>query len=195
MRSRPSRPASVTTAADTLSFPKTMRWGPERRFARPIRWVVALFGSDVLNLEYAGVRAGDTTRGLRFWEPGPHKVTGAEGYETTLKKGLVIADHARRREIIATETERAARAESKALIAAAHDEAERLLEETRKAARDDEKSLRAAAAAEAEAEAAALVADSKAGVADVKASAERRVEDGIKKVLEHVTAGAVRARG
>src|SRR5271169_3805595 len=50
-----------------ISFPKTMYWtaknGP--RFIRPIRWIVALLGDEVIPFEIAGVKAGDVTRGHR----------------------------------------------------------------------------------------------------------------------------------
>jgi vacuolar-type H+-ATPase subunit H len=95
----------------------------------------------------------------------------------------------------AEEIERAARAQSKALIAEAHDAAERALDETRRSAWEEEKTLRARAVEEAEAEAQALVAESKSSVEGVRASAEGRVEEGIKRVLELVTAGAVGTRG
>jgi len=101
-------PCLLAAAADTLTFPKTMKWGPDRRFARPIRWLVALFGDEVLDLTYANVRAGRATQGLRVWSPGPHDVDGADAYETLLRDNFVIADHRKRRELIASETSRAA---------------------------------------------------------------------------------------
>jgi len=102
-------PRLLAAAVDTLTFPKTMKWGPDRRFARPIRWLVALFGDEVLNLTYAGVRAGGNTLGLRVWSPGPHKVDGADAYETVLTDNYVVADHRKRRDTIASETARVAR--------------------------------------------------------------------------------------
>ena len=95
----------------------------------------------------------------------------------------------------AEEIERSARADAKALIADAHDAAERALDGTRKAAREEETALKTRAVEEAEAEAQALVAESRSSVEGVKASAEQRVEEGIKKVMELVTAGTVGTRG
>ena len=103
-------PRLLAAAADTLSFPKTMKWGPERRFARPIRWLVAMLGSEIIDLTYADVRAGDTTMGLRVWSPGPHEVAGADAYEELLRDSYVIADHEKRRDMIARETSRVAAA-------------------------------------------------------------------------------------
>jgi glycyl-tRNA synthetase beta chain len=102
-------PSCLAAAADSLSFPKTMKWGPERRFARPIRWIVAVLGDGVLDLEYAGVKAGKSTMGLRFWFPGPHEVSAPGAYEDLLRDNYVIADHGKRRELIAREAARAAK--------------------------------------------------------------------------------------
>ena len=77
-------PGCLSAALDALYFPKTMRWGVDGRFARPVRWLVAMLGTDVLDMEYAGVRAGRETRGLRFWSPGPHAIGGAADYDKTL---------------------------------------------------------------------------------------------------------------
>lgn len=50
-----------------MSFPKNMRWGAnELKYLRPIRWMVALFGEELIDLEIAGVHAGRITRGHRF---------------------------------------------------------------------------------------------------------------------------------
>lgn len=103
-------PRLLAAAADTLTFPKIMKWGPDRRFARPIRWLVALLDGDLLDLTYAGVCAGRATHGLRVWSPGPHDVAGADAYEELLRDNYVIADHRKRKNMIASETERVAAA-------------------------------------------------------------------------------------
>ncbi|MCK4409237.1 MAG: hypothetical protein KAW67_04085 [Candidatus Eisenbacteria sp.] len=95
----------------------------------------------------------------------------------------------------AEELERAARTQGKALIADAHDAAERSLDQARKTGWEEEKELRAAAASEAEGEAKKLIAESRSSVESVRASAEQRVEDGIKRVLELITAAADATRG
>ncbi len=95
----------------------------------------------------------------------------------------------------AEELERAARAQVKALSAEAHDAGERLLDEARKAGWAEEKTLRAAAVKEAEVEAERLGAESRSSVESVRTGATQRVETGIKKVLEIITAGAATTRG
>ncbi len=101
-------PGILRAAAASLSFPKTMRWGPEQRFARPVRWIVALLGGEVLDMEFAGVKAGNRTRGHRNWSPGPHAVTGVDDYLSVLEKNYVLADPAERRVRILEETNRVA---------------------------------------------------------------------------------------
>jgi len=94
-------PEILSSAADAVQFPKTMWWGVEKRFARPIRWLVAMLGDRVLEMEYASVEASDQTAGLRFWSSGPHRLTGAGDYETVLEKNMVVADHKKRKALIA----------------------------------------------------------------------------------------------
>ena len=86
-----------------LSFPKAMKWNEAGvRFARPVRWLVVLFGGAVLPVEAAGIKAGNRTRG--------HRVLGSKQgavvrdcatYVKALEKEGVIPDPERRRAIIA----------------------------------------------------------------------------------------------
>ncbi|MGV2643965.1 glycine--tRNA ligase subunit beta, partial [Clostridium perfringens] len=51
----------------SMTFPKNMRWGAhEFKFVRPIKWMGALLGSETIDLEITGVKAGNVTRGHRF---------------------------------------------------------------------------------------------------------------------------------
>ncbi len=85
-----------------LSFPKAMKWNETGvRFARPVRWLVVLYGGAVLPVEAAGIKAGNRTRG--------HRVLGGkqgvvvrdrETYVKALEKQGVMPDPARRRAMI-----------------------------------------------------------------------------------------------
>ncbi len=56
----------ITELFNHLRFPRTMRWNETGvEFSRPIRWVVALWGSQVIPVQLAGVPAGRITRGHR----------------------------------------------------------------------------------------------------------------------------------
>lgn len=84
-----------------LSFPKSMRWGARRTaFARPLRWMVALYDGDVVPVSYAGVTSHDHTYGHRFAAPLPIKVTGLAQYQQALLDAHVIVDPATRRDMI-----------------------------------------------------------------------------------------------
>ncbi len=98
-------PAALAAVAAELSFAKTMRWGHgDARFARPVRWVVALLGSSVLPVEIAGVRAGRTTRGHRILGRVPRPVRSASAYPQVLRRAGVIGDPDERRRMIVRQT-------------------------------------------------------------------------------------------
>jgi len=88
------------------------------------------------------------------------------------------------------EAERQARAESKRLIAAAHEGTERLLDEMRHAVRDEERTLTETARAEAEKEAAAIAAESRASIETLRAGAEAKVRQGVARVLDAIVSGS-----
>lgn len=103
-------PAALTEAIAALSFAKTMRWGAgEVRFARPIRWLVALLGRRVLRLTVAGVRAGRASQGHRSLAPGPRIVPDPAGYVERLRAARVIVDPGARRRTIEAQAGRLAR--------------------------------------------------------------------------------------
>lgn len=83
----------------SLSFPTTMRWGSySLRFIRPIRWLVTLYGSEVIPIHLTGVRAGNMTRGHRFL-----------GAETELQNATEYAEILRRQYVLADPEERKSR--------------------------------------------------------------------------------------
>jgi len=107
VKREPGRPALAVlpelllAVVNALTFPKPMRWGSlEMRFARPIRWVLALFGSQVIPLELAGLAAGNRTFGHRFLAPGPHQLATAGDYFRVLEASYVLVDQHRRRQLI-----------------------------------------------------------------------------------------------
>ncbi len=77
----------------TLPQPKTMRWGAERfQFLRPIHWIVALLGGEVIPVEIAGVKAGSATRGHRFRGNAPLTVADFSDYALMLRAAHVEFD-------------------------------------------------------------------------------------------------------
>ena len=92
---------SLPAAILGIQWPKTMYWtdknGP--RFIRPIRWIVALLGDQVIPIEIGGVRSGNVTRGHRQLGAASIPVTIAN-YEAELRKnGVILAAHERRHKI------------------------------------------------------------------------------------------------
>jgi glycyl-tRNA synthetase len=108
---QPGRPAPAVLAealpglVASLRFDKPMRWNHTNvAFSRPIRWLLALYGSGdscaVIPFEYAGLRSGDRTRGLRFREPEEFSVSGPEAYFRRLaEQGIVLEVGTRRAKI------------------------------------------------------------------------------------------------
>ncbi len=93
---RPARKVLSTIFPDLISrlhFPKPMRWGElEFRFARPIRWIVSLLGTDVVEFKFTGLQAGRTTYGHRFLSKKPIILTQPAGYVETMRKNYVLVD-------------------------------------------------------------------------------------------------------
>ncbi len=85
----------------SLRFPKMMRWGRgEYQFGRPVRWLVALYGDDVIPMTLFGIKADRFSRGLRVFA-GDVKVDRAEDYVLAMENdGIVIPDPNVRRDII-----------------------------------------------------------------------------------------------
>lgn len=87
-----------------IPFPRSMRWGEgDFRFARPIHWIVALLGHEIIPFSLGGVASGEHSRGHRFMHPGEVKINGAEDYAESLAKHNVIVDPEERRSRIESE--------------------------------------------------------------------------------------------
>ncbi|MCL2767015.1 MAG: glycine--tRNA ligase subunit beta [Peptococcaceae bacterium] len=84
-----------------LHFPKPMRWGDlDIRFARPIRWIVALLGESVVEFAFAGCDAGRISAGHRFLAKEPVQLADASQYVDKMREAFVMVDQEGRREII-----------------------------------------------------------------------------------------------
>ncbi|MGA1863762.1 MAG: glycine--tRNA ligase subunit beta [bacterium] len=93
----------------SLSFPKNMRWGNGNfRFARPIHWILALFGGKVIPLDLDGIKSGSVTRGHRFIHPEPIEVKDLSSYLDLLEKASVMCDPKKRKQVILSQTQREA---------------------------------------------------------------------------------------
>ena len=86
-----------------LRFPKTMHWDGAARFARPVRWIVALRGESVIPLELFGVASGRRTRGHRTLAPDWIDIARPSSYVETLREAGVLVDPSVRRAAIRSE--------------------------------------------------------------------------------------------
>ena len=85
-----------------LSFPKSMRWGSTSlRFGRPVRWVLALLGDEVISFPLADVRSGREARGHPMLSNEMFPVSSSEAYERELEAHFVSVDPERRRAALA----------------------------------------------------------------------------------------------
>jgi len=103
-------PAILGQIITGIPFTRSMRWGySELRFIRPIRWMVALFGGEVVPFEIEGVRTGNLTYGHRFLAPGAVEVKGTGEYLEKLRQAFVLADVQERRDWIWEQVQQVAR--------------------------------------------------------------------------------------
>ncbi|HQK94394.1 MAG TPA: glycine--tRNA ligase subunit beta [Armatimonadota bacterium] len=79
-------------------FPKTMRWGHRRvRYGRPIQWLLALFGAEVVTFGVEDLVSGRVSRGHRFLGAPEFSIASADEYVAALEAQYVMVDHRRRR--------------------------------------------------------------------------------------------------
>ncbi len=113
-------PSLFTAFIQQLQFPKSMRWGTQKmRFARPIRWLVALYGDKILSFEIAGVKAGNRSRGHRFLGSDDVLIPDADSYWEIMRSEYVIVNQEERRTLIRDALNKIA-AENNAIVL--HDE-------------------------------------------------------------------------
>ncbi|MGH2537908.1 MAG: glycine--tRNA ligase subunit beta, partial [Candidatus Promineifilaceae bacterium] len=81
-----------------LKFDKSMRWnGSNVAYSRPLRWLVALYGAEIVPFSYAGVVSGRTSRGLRPAGSPPFEVEEAADYRAALaERHITLSAEARR---------------------------------------------------------------------------------------------------
>jgi glycyl-tRNA synthetase beta chain len=91
----------LTDSLDALPIARRMRWGRERaEFVRPVHWLVALLGTEVIEGEIFGIKSGRHSRGHRFHSSTPIEIDRPENYEALLARARVVADFEQRRAMI-----------------------------------------------------------------------------------------------
>jgi glycyl-tRNA synthetase beta chain len=103
--------AVLDEALAGMPIPKPMRWGDHAYgFARPLHWLVALFGDDVVDLDALGIHSGRNSRGHRFHHDKPVWIGTPGDYVEALRAAHVLVDPDERRARIVAEVETAAKA-------------------------------------------------------------------------------------
>ena len=94
-----------------IPLPNSMRWGDlDFRFIRPIRWIVALYGTEVVPFTLANVTSGNTSRGHRTLAPQDFVIASPADYEAACEKAYIIVDQERRRAMITEQIAETAKA-------------------------------------------------------------------------------------
>jgi len=95
-------PALVARALAKLPIPRPMRWGTgSDEFVRPLKWLVMMIDSELVEGEIFGVSSAAVSYGHRFHAPGEIALTRAADYELVLRsKGLVVASFEQRQSTI-----------------------------------------------------------------------------------------------
>ena len=85
----------------SIPFQKSMRWADVSiRFARPIHWILALFGGEVVPFEVGNIQSGNRTYGHRFMHAGPISINDVQSYLQKTREAFVIVDPVERKKRI-----------------------------------------------------------------------------------------------
>ncbi|MBP6748209.1 MAG: glycine--tRNA ligase subunit beta [Xanthomonadaceae bacterium] len=102
-------PEILREAMAAMPIPKPMRWGDrDVGFARPVHWLVMLFGDAVVDGEVFGIRADRMSRGHRMMHEKPVWIGTPDVYIDALRAAKVLADPDERRARVVAEVESAA---------------------------------------------------------------------------------------
>ncbi len=100
-------PDILQAAMQALPWPKSMRWGRGKaRWVRPLHSILAVYDQEGLELEFAGIEAGVTTRGHAFMAPAGFSVSDFADYEKAMKAAKVVIDPDARKQTIAVDAAR-----------------------------------------------------------------------------------------
>ncbi|MGO8998202.1 MAG: glycine--tRNA ligase subunit beta [Polyangiaceae bacterium] len=113
-KGKPARELLGKVLADVcgaIPFKKSMRWGAgDATFGRPVQWLVALHGEQLVDVAFAGVRSTAKSRGHRFLSPDAFVVKNAGAYLDQLRHHHVLADRDERAKTMMDRVSAAARA-------------------------------------------------------------------------------------
>ena len=97
-------PDLLADVARSIAWPKSQRWGwGETTFVRPVQWLVALFGGEVVPLSWAGITSGRHSQGHRFLANRRIEIASADGYVDALRAAHVVVDPQVRLDLVRAE--------------------------------------------------------------------------------------------
>ena len=100
-------PGIIQAALQALPWPKSMRWGTGKaRWVRPLHSILAVYDQEGLEMEFAGIQAGVTTRGHAFMAPAGISVSDFADYEKAMKAAKVVIDPDARKQTISADAAR-----------------------------------------------------------------------------------------
>jgi glycyl-tRNA synthetase beta chain len=103
--------ACLRAVCAAVPFRKSMRWADlDETFGRPVQWIVALFGDEVVPFSFGGVTSGRSSRGHRFLAPAAFDVASPSAYVEALRARHVLVDREERVRAMMDRVEAAARA-------------------------------------------------------------------------------------
>ncbi len=101
------RPASVVLSEalpdliSSLQLPKSMRWGDtDLRYFRPLQWILALMGSEIIPFALDSINSSNVTYGHRFLSPAAITISEPSSYVNSLRENNVIADINERKSVV-----------------------------------------------------------------------------------------------
>ncbi|MEK7313381.1 MAG: glycine--tRNA ligase subunit beta, partial [Deltaproteobacteria bacterium] len=110
-------PELLRSTITELSFPKAMRWSDhDVTFARPLHWILALYGKTVVRFDYGHVKSADFTRGHRFNGAKKIKVDNVKTYVTKLAKNFVVVEPLMRKSKILEQLEKEAKKSNGSMV-------------------------------------------------------------------------------
>lgn len=110
-------PELLNSLISNLNWPKSMRWGNQDvKFIRPVRWILCLYGSELVPLTYGLLASETRSFGHRFLAPEAFEVSSLEDYKQKLKNAFVVLDADERRASILKELGELAQSYGEVLI-------------------------------------------------------------------------------
>lgn len=94
-------PEILSNLVSSIHFQKSMRWKDlDLPFARPVHWIAALFGDDIVTFSFGDIQSSNKSRGHRFHAPQEFELTSFADYQDKCIKAKVIIDPEERKSII-----------------------------------------------------------------------------------------------